>query len=271
MGIQIRFDDCPYGCNSNAKLLNPDTGTMEDCPYCSERRKALMKSGVAIDVDTGKEEDLWKLLGVPKRYITSKFVYDSVVADHERAWLVEDSLSRQEEEIQEVIDNLLLSELPEYSVCFGLPIGGRVENIIFPILSTAYKQGFSVCKSVSASMFNRLLLGQDSSLDAYYNSDIVVILINDGCSYADIDTVKGLLQTRALNGKPTIFVTTWKFEACSAFLSGVKEERTLFQAYPVFVEYINGGKSSNYINSLKGVPNGLYTEDEDRGVSIGDL
>ena len=271
MGIQIRFDDCPYGCNSNAKILNPETGKMEDCPYCSEKRKTLMKSGVAIDTDTGREEDLWKLLGVPKRYITSKFVYDSVVADHERAWLVEDSLSRQGEEIKEIIDKLLLSELPEYSVCFGLPIGGRVENVIFPVLSTAYKNGFSVCKGISASMFNRLLLNQDKSLDAYYNSDIVVILINDGCTYADIDSAKGLCQTRALNGKPTIYVTTWKFEACSAFLSGAKEERTLFQAYPVFVEYVSGGRSSNYINSLKGVSNGMYSESEGQGVSISDL
>ena len=274
MAARIRFEECPYGCNASAKILDVDTGTMKDCPYCSSKRKTLMKEGVAIEDSTGQVEDLWKVLGIPQRYITDKFVYDSVIAEHERRWLEEESLERQQEEIEGIIDELLLNELPEYSLCIGLPIGGRVENVIYPILATAYKNGFSIAKCISSAQYGRMVLKQSDELEDYFTKDIVVILINEGASYGDISMVKGLLQTRGLSGLPTILVTTWKIEACSALLSSVSDDKSLFLAYPAFVSYVSSGRNhSSYINGLLGVDNGVYTESEEAvgGTSISDL
>lgn len=274
MAALIRFDDCPYGCNASGKVLDVETGQMKPCPYCSEKRKTLMKMGLAVEETTGKEEDLWKVLGIPQRFITDKFVYDSVIAEHERRWLDNDSLERQQEELEGIIDLLLLNELPTYSICVGLPIGGRVENVIYPILATAYKNGFSVAKCISCAQYGRLVLKQSDELEDYFSKDIVVILVNEGASYGDISVTKGLIQTRGLSGLPTILVTTWKIEACSAFLSSVSDEKSLFLAYPSFVSYVNSGRShSNYINGLLGVDNGVYNSEneENGGTSISDL
>ena len=93
-------------------------------------------------------------------------------------------------------------------------------------------------------------------LDMYYDSDIVFMMICDGSSKADIAAAKGLMQSRALKGKATIFVTTWSVEACSILL-GFWNDSSLFMATAVFLEYKSSGKNkhSHYINQLTGVEN----------------
>ena len=94
-----------------------------------------------------------------------------------------------------------------------------------------------------------------------------MVMIQDGASKADILSAKGLMQSRALKGKGTIFVTTWSIEACSILL-GYFGEETFFLASGSFVEYkvSKKKKHSAYINQLTGVENELFVEDDDTDI-----
>lgn len=248
------FEDCPYGC-TNGYLLDRLLRKRVPCPYCSKKKKELSDKGLALTVE-GNVELLSTILGVQNEYMKAVFSYDLVVPDGERLYLEKESLVRQEEVANDVYYGLTIGKLPERSYCFGLGNKGRVDRFIYPMLAKAYLSGLTVAKFVSCTDYNRMLVNMSPDLDMMYGSDFLAMFICDGSSKADIAAAKGLMQTRALRGKPTIFVTTWSIEACSILL-GYWSDTSNFLATGVFVEYKVSGKNkhSHYINQLTGVEN----------------
>ena len=274
MIAKSHFDDCPYGCNQNGMLLDAETKKMVQCPHCSQKKKELLREGYAIS-EKNTQVPLNTLLGISSKYLTEKFVYDTIIPEGERLFIEDESLKWQSEESEELYLGLTVGELPEESLCFGISIKGRVDRFAYPMLAKAYLNGISVGKFISSTEFNRLQFNMDESLDDFYNADLLFMLINEGSTRADIFSAKGLMQARALRGKPTIFVTTWTIEACSELL-GFQEEGSYFLARPVFVQYKTNknAKKSRYINNLLGVENEQVDsgdEDNDKGVYMADL
>lgn len=275
MAIKMHWDDCPYGCNYEGKILNPNNGQMVPCPHCSERRKTLLAQGMAMEENTEKEVKLNTLLGVNSRYLSEVFVYDTIIPESERVFLDDGSVENQRSEAEELYNAMVLGMKPEKSYCFGISVKGRIDRFVYPMLAKAYMNGLSVAKCISCSEFSRLQLRMNEDLDDYINSDIVVMVINDGCTNGDIAAAKGLMQSRALKGNPTIFVSTWTVEACSGLLGNRGEDYTMFMAQPVFVGYRKSkGKHSNYINNILGERNsygGSTGQQQGQGVSISNL
>lgn len=274
MIAKSHFDDCPYGCNQNGMLLDAETKKMVQCPHCSQKKKELLREGYAMS-EENTQVPLNTLLGISSKYLTEKFVYDTIIPEGERLFIEDESLKWQSEESEELYLGLTVGELPEESLCFGISIKGRVDRFAYPMLAKAYLNGISVGKFISSTEFNRLQFNMDESLDDFYNADLLFMLINEGSTRADIFSAKGLMQARALRGKPTIFVTTWTIEACSELL-GFQEEGSYFLARPVFVQYKTNknAKKSRYINNLLGVENEQVDsgdEDNDKGVYMADL
>lgn len=249
-----KFDDCPYNC-SNGKILDRKIKKMIPCPYCSERKKELANQGIAETVD-GNVELLSTILGVENDYMKAVFSYDITVPDGERLYIEQESIDRQKAIADEVYLGLAVGQTPDKSYCFGLGNKGRIDRFVYPMLAKAYLSGLTVAKFISCTDYNRLLVSMSYELDMYYDSDIVFMMICDGSSKADIAAAKGLMQSRALKGKATIFVTTWSVEACSILL-GFWNDSSLFMATAVFLEYKSSGKNrhSHYINQLTGVEN----------------
>ena len=271
MAIKMHFDDCPYGCNQEGKILNPNNGKMIPCPHCSEKRKRMLEQGLAMEENTDKEVKLNTLLGVNSKYLSETFVYDSVIPESELVFIDDASVESQRREAEELYSAMVLGMKPDKSYCFGISIKGRIDRFVYPMLAKAYMNGLSVAKCISCSEFSRLQLRMNEDLDDYINSDIAVMVINDGCTNGDLACAKGLMQTRALRGNPTIFVSTWTVEACSALLGSRAEDETMFMAYPSFVGYRKrSGKQSNYINNILGERNS-YGGEQGRGVSISEL
>lgn len=268
------FDDCPYGCNVNGMILDTEVKKLVPCPYCSKKKKELLKQGY---VETVEDEHvpLATVLGIKNDYLSSKFVYESVIPDGECLFIEDESLEWQKEIAEQLYLDLTVGTLPEVSMCFGISIKGKVERFAYPMLAKAYLSGLSIGKFISCSEFNRLSFNIENSMDDFYNSDFLMMLINEGCNLSDLSSAKGLMQTRALKGKPTIFVTTWTIEACSALLGYKGDECNLFLANPVFVKYktSKNAKQSSYINKLIGVENKSLGNEEDnsKGVSMADL
>lgn len=259
--VKTKFDDCPYKC-TDGKLLDYQTAKFVDCPHCSEKRDELAKEGLAED-ESGELDSLPRLLGIDSKYLSSRFVYDSVIPEGERVFIEDESIKRQSDVLTEIYLGLGVGELPDRSYCIGLGNKGRIDKLAYPLLVKAYLSGLSVAKFISCIEYNRMYIAMNDDVESYLEKDLVMMLIPDGSSKADILSAKGLMQSRALKGKPTIFVTTWIIEACSILL-GYYGDETHFLASGVFVEYKVGKKKrSNYINQLTGVENELFVEEED--------
>ena len=266
--VRLKYEDCPYNC-SNGKILDYETRKLVPCPHCSARREELAKEGLAEN-EEGDIEPLYRLLGVNNKYLEAKFVYDAVVPESERLFLEDESVSRQKDLLEEIYLGLTVGEIPDKSYCFGLGNKGRVDRLAYPLLAKAYLGGLSVARFVSCGEYNRLYINMSSEIEAFLEKDIVLMLIPDGASKADILSAKGLMQSRALKGKGTIFITTWSIEACSILL-GYFGEETYFLASGSFVEYkvSKKKKHSAYINQLTGVENEVYIEDNEPSPSRG--
>lgn len=274
MGIKNHFEDCPYNCNMFGKLLDPNTGNMIDCPHCSKLKKEMLAKGVAVEEDENRTLPLAELLGIKSKYLSKNFVFDTLIPEGECLFLEDDSIDFVKRETEALYHTLSLGELPEYSVCFGISIKGRADRLAYPLLATSYLKGLSVGKFITCSELSRLQLKGSEEYDSYISSDVQIILIGEGSTKGEISCAKGLMQSRALKGKPTIFITTWTIEACSLTLGYLDDTDNMLLARPVFVKYKNSGKSSNYINKLTGVENDRYDEETDmggQGFSIADL
>lgn len=274
MSIKMSYDDCPFHC-SNGQLMDYNIMKLVPCPHCSEKRKDMANSGV-VETEAGGIEPLHSILGINNKYLKANFVYEAVIPDGERVFIEDDSLKRQKDVLEDIYLGLTVGQLPDKSYCIGLGNKGRVDRLAYPFLTKAYLSGLSVAKFISCGEYNRLCVNMSSEVEDYYKKDFVMMLIPDGASKADIASAKGLMQIRALNGKPTIFVTAWVIEACSILL-GYYGDETYFLASGLFVEYrhSNKGKKSLYINQLTGVENEVYNEEKPKNgtnmVNMADL
>lgn len=274
MAVKNHFDDCPYNCNAKGLLLDTMTGNMVDCPHCSKLKKEMLAKGEAVEEETDTRLPLADMLGIKSKYLSKNFIFDAIIPEDEALFLEEDSIEYVKEEAEDLYKILSLGELPTCSYCFGLSIKGRVDKFAYPMLAIAYLKGLSVGKFITCSEMSRLQLKGDDLIDEFYNVDLLMVMIGEGSTKGEISSAKGIMQARALKGKPTIFLTTWTIEACSLMLGYANEDDNLLLAKPVFVKYRNSGKSSNYINKLTGVENERYNEDTDlggQGFSIGGL
>lgn len=275
MVAKNHYDDCPYGCNQNGMLLDTNSGNLVPCPHCSEKKRELLRKGF---VETEEDEvlPLSTVLGIENQYLTSSFVYDVVVPDGEKLFLDEESIMWQSEESEKMYLDLTIGELPPTSMCFGLGVKGRIDRFAYPMLAKAYLGGLSIGRFISCTEFCRLQLDTGASLDEFYSPDFLMMLINEGCCKSDLASAKGLMQTRALKGKPTVFVSTWTVEACSVLL-GFSDDCDYFLAKPVFLKY-KAGKSSKhtkYIDNILGVENNIAGDESSEeggiGISMSDL
>lgn len=264
MGVlKSHFDDCPYHCNANGMLLDTNVGRMIKCPHCSKKKQEMLSKGIAETVED-EVLPLSSILGISSSYLTTNFVYDAVVPDGERIFIEEGTVEMQKSEAEELYYGLTVGQLPERSLCFGLGYKGRIDKFAYPMLAKAYSAGLNISKFISCSELTLLNIEMSDELKDFYSSDLAMVLINDGCSKADLASAKGLMQIRAQHGKPTVFVTTWSIEACSVLL-GYFDDITYFMAKGIFLKYKTGKKRSHYINQITGEENDVYSEEGNEG------
>lgn len=264
------FEECPYHCNDNGMLLDTNTGSLVQCPYCSKKKKELLAQGY-VEADSETPVSLGDVVGISSDFLSTKFVYESTIPDGEKLFITPESLEMQKEIADNLYLGLTVGQLPEFSMCFGISIKGRIDRFVYPMLAKAYLSNLSIGKFMSCTEFSRLGVdANNKDIDEMYTCDFLVMLLNDGATLADFASAKGLMQSRGIKGKPTIFVTTWTIEACSGLL-GFADEPSYFMAKPVFLEYKKGkGKHTKYINNLVGVENDRAMGEAPK-VSMGDL
>lgn len=262
--MQLHFNDCPHNCNANGQLFDRGLKMMVLCPYCKQKRKELANGGEVVS-DKGEITSLHKELGFSDEYLSSYYNFDDLVSSYERPLLVESSLGIVDSEINALRGILLRGDLPEKSYCFGLGRKGSVDRLAFPLLASAYEKGGHVGKFLASRVYYSLYM-QDKDLQEYYDLDLLVVLVNSGSSYRELMCVRGLMESRAVAGKSTIFVTNNDIDEVLLLLGSV-DEPSLYLASPYFMERTkNVGNHSYASDNLRGT-----TQSKDLGISMADL
>ena len=227
------FDDCPYNCDSSGRLLDIVTGNLVPCPHCAEKRKELVSSGEKIEE-----------LGIKEDYHTDELVYEDLIPEAELVWISQESLQYLHKLIKEVYDKVILGEVPKSSYCFGLGYKGQVNRLVYPLIKKAYKAGLSVYKFMTsqeiAYMVQRSSSFQDVADELHkltHETDLAFIQLNSGAFKADVYSAKSIMENRAKNGKPTIYVTTDRAASFNGLLWFKGDDEVLSMAKPAFVEY----------------------------------
>lgn len=262
--MQLHFNDCPHNCNANGQLFDRGLKMMVNCPYCKQKRKELVKGGEVVS-DKGETTSLHKELGFSDEYLSSYYNFDDLVSSYERPLLVESSLGIVDSEINALRGILLRGDLPEKSYCFGLGRKGSVDRLAFPLLASSYEKGGHVGKFLASRVYYSLYM-QDKDLQEYYDLDLLVVLVNSGSSYRELMCVRGLMESRAVAGKSTIFVTNNDIDEVLLLLGSV-DEPSLYLASPYFMERTkNVGNHSYASDNLRGT-----SQSKDLGISMADL
>ena len=236
---------CSYNC-SNGRIFDVNIQSWVPCPECSQKKSEEFSKN---------SEEITEKLGIDGSALSGVLVPEAVIPLNERGYVEDKSFDDLSDKLNEIYSRLIQGKTIKQSYCFGIGVKGKVKELVFPLQKAAYTSGLNVVKFISAIGLSQMLLKQ-SLPENLFVGDLCIILINEGCSKADVSACKGVMQERAVNELGTVFVTTWSVEACSNLL-GYSDNEDCYLAKPVFIKYKYSEKHSNYINDLFGVENSL--------------
>lgn len=210
----MSFKDCPNHC-VDGKIIDPYKHKRIPCPYCTEKRQKFAK-GDLTDKKTGKT--ISELLDLPVSYTGNEFNEELVIPEFARKIMTKESVNDVLGKLRELITDISIGKLPSCSLMFNLGKKANEVNFIYPYLIKGYVSGRSLVPLVTLTDLCQLRLAFEGStysanLEKSYNyndlikRDICVIVIDAGATYTSLLAVKGLLQLRAQQLKPTIIFT----------------------------------------------------------------
>lgn len=206
---------CRFGCNDKGKYFQ--NGRLVPCPDHVELRREEVRNGeIAVNGDL---VPLSKAVGMsPRQWHT--YNMSQIIPDSARVRSKE-GLPELLEGVDEVHRALVSGDSLEDSYCFGLPTGTRALQLGFSFLVDAYKNGQSIAPMVSSQQHHTFLhkdpervsdksiyFAELARYEGIYTSDLLVVNVASGGNSSVIDTAKGIMQSRAMSGLPTVFITT---------------------------------------------------------------
>ena len=208
----VSFKDCPNQC-VDGFIVDPYIHKKLVCPYCEEKRKELV-----FQRGTAENADISKLLNIDKSFIGITFDADSVIPNYAKKVITPASLTRVTEAMEDLLAKASVGELPEYSILFNFGAKCNEMNFLYPLLTRYYLAGVSLTPLLSCidiallrnSIDNQYMGYEDPTELTYMDlikRDLCVINIDAGATKSNIGAVKGLMQLRARQRKPTIIVT----------------------------------------------------------------
>lgn len=241
--------ECPFHCNASNQVFDRQSRTWVVCPHCSDYAQHRVFT---------RDSDIYKDLGFSENLnITPTLDFDAILPDYEVSRITPESLEDVRTTCEELWSNLTQGILPSRSVCIGLGIKGRLHLLAYPLLATAYSAGLTCCPLLTATeLMNAKLMENMELLDRVLTSQVAVLVVEEGSTRSGLHTVKGVMQTRALKGLPTIILTTWMINAVNVLLDKDPLSGNVL-ADPHMVLYKTGDqeKYSRYTMGILGLDN----------------
>ena len=245
--LLLSFPDCPYGC-VDGRIFNTGLKSLEDCPYCKEKRESLVKD----NNDSSKSNydiDLYKELNIPEYYRGIDYSLDTAIPNTSR--LTEESVKNIDTYLVEIYNRLNLKQVLSYSVMINLGASGNIFAFIYPYMLKAYRKGLTVAPLISnidiANNIIKLERGFDNSYLDWLECDVSIVTIQGGITHNGIAVIRGYMQERAKRGRGTIIFTNAKVDMyMKGLLCSENNESCLHLARFISVEYISHKNDENY-------------------------
>lgn len=213
----VSFKDCPNHC-TDGWLYNPFGNPKKTlCKFCEKKRIEFSKGGV-VDED-GK--DIAEVLNIPHSCYTGvNFNVESVIPEVYHKDIEKDSLQEVYDKLKDLMREITIGIIPNCSLIFNLGKKVNEMNFIYPYMVRAYQQGVSMLPLIDAKDIHRMRIFYETNIDgrerfvATYeelvDKDLCVVSIDAGATDITLNAVKGLMQVRARQCKPTIiFTNAW--------------------------------------------------------------
>ena len=217
----MSFKDCPNRC-IDGYVVDPYTHKRSICPYCEEKRKSFVKNSLT---DKKNNKTIEEALNLPLMSSMSGFNFNSSIIIPEFAvkYLKQDSVDNILKIMQCLVDDVTNGIIPDHSILFNLGARSCPNNFIYPYLINAYIAGLSVVPFLNIVDIQNIRKGYtwkeigekgkettvfyDCTFNDIIRRDVFVVKIDAGADKDSVNTVKGVMQLRADNGKPTIIFT----------------------------------------------------------------
>ena len=209
----VSFDDCPNHCNKG-KIFDPYKHKTTICPYCAEKRKTLLKQAV---VDKDSKENLLQRLGLKPNLFGTSFDFNNIIPEGDRPNIEDTSYLNTRDSVDALMNKATLGEDIEFSLFYSFGVRANILNFVYPLLVRYYKAGVEVAPFMQAREVSKLRyydsICDDTKIKGVTYADLLkkklcVVWLDAGCCLKDIDTVKGLMECRALNDFVTIIVSS---------------------------------------------------------------
>lgn len=217
-----------HGC-MNGRVMNTVLGRFEPCPFCKEKRKEEVRTGVVTDSTTGEERNLCELLHLRKSMIGLAYSFEALVPDAKAGYFTKESMRKADEALQDLVSKATIGEAPSDSYLFSLGYRANIGLFAYQYMMRAYKAGLTVAPFVTGADVLRMRTSETygrlhmkleymekqddtATFSDLVDRDICVILFDSGCTFAEFQEVAGLMQLRARYDRPTILFTLSSFK-----------------------------------------------------------
>lgn len=243
---------CPNRC-VNGFYINPYTHKKEICQYCAKERKEKVLN---------KDTDIREELNLPEYYLGYSFDADAVIPKSALKNLSEESVELVKTAMTDLIGQVSIGTIPDESMLFNF--GSKVVdgNFTFPLVVRAYMSGLKVSPVLMGYDLYQYRLAsengyeEDNTYRDLLDKDICVVVLDAGSTKNDILCVKGFMQLRGYNRKPTIIIANvWKTDVLALCNEEDTKEYSLATLYGV--EYL--GKET-VVETHAPESSGFYTK-----------
>lgn len=213
-------------CKGKGKVFDYTRNHFVDCPECTKKR--------IMDISVGNNESLNFGLECPD--LKPDFSYNAMIQNE---WFryTADSQSKQKKEITDCIESLQAKKLPKYSICFGIGDNSRPDILAYSMASAGYIAGLSVAPVITCRKLFEFSLAQRKEVNTYLESDVVILIVPTNPTRASLLHCVGIMQERAMNNKPTFFITTYEESKCEYILTPSESKKnSLWKAKRVFLK-----------------------------------
>lgn len=233
-----QYSNCSYQCNRvTNEYFDEALGKMILCPECSQKRKAEIQRGTFDDGSS-----VAQALGI-KNYVDFSFNRNKLIHPTQRVFYTKDVMNTLKDEVEGIYNYFVRKENIPYSICIVLDSHVDMSSVALPLLAKAYEVGLTICPIISAPLYRARVIQDElraKVLEAseasnyrlpFMERDVVICVIPEGSTDLDVKEAKSLMQARAVNQLPTIFLTTRQPSTLSPLGNATRDTASFYSAF----------------------------------------
>lgn len=183
------------------------------CEICKRERAEYAHKGL-VQLTNGDLISVYDYLGSKEYGLSERYSDEYIIGKADLYYLEPTTVQAFNKGLDIYLSYLLKGQIPKYSVMLYAGRHARLDALAVNILLSAYKGGLTIAPIVTYAK----LLGKgldprvSNEEDLYLDSDVCVAILTSGISNIGSMLFRGLMQERAVRGKPTILLLSDKYD-----------------------------------------------------------